>query len=124
MKNKINKIKNELLVTLPIIIIVILLLNPFEFWMPDMMVMCMLAILLVMFGLFSIFILREKVIDEREEKHRMIAGRNSFLAGSAILTLGILVQGYNHEVDPWLVLTLLTMIIVKLYSRIWSDDHM
>jgi hypothetical protein len=114
----------ETIVTVALIVIAILLLNPFHFWMPDMMVMSMLAVALVLFGLFASFILREKSIDEREEQHKSLAGRNAFLAGSGILMLGIIVQGYTHVVDPWLVIGLIGMIIVKVSTRIWTDRNL
>jgi len=113
----------EALVTICLIGLAILLLNPFHFWMPDMMVMGMLTFLLGLFGVFASFILREKVTDEREGVHRTLAGRNAFLAGSGVLTLAIVVQGYTHSVDPWLVVALVAMIIVKIGSRIWSDKN-
>lgn len=114
----------ETIITLSLIVIAILLLNPFHFWMPDMMVMSMLAIALVLFGVFASFILREKSIDERDDQHRTLAGRNAFLVGSATLLLGIIVQGYSHAVDPWLVITLIAMAVVKIGTRIWCDRNL
>lgn len=119
MKNNIP----ETLVTLCLIVIAILLLNPFQFWMPDMMVMVMLAVTLGLFGIFASFVLREGVADEREGLHRTLAGRNAFLAGSGVLTLAIVVQGYTHSVDPWVVTALIVMIITKFLTRIWSDRY-
>ncbi len=118
-----NNLK-ETIVTIALIAIAILLLNPFHFWMPDMMVMCMLAITLGLFGVFASFILREKVVDEREGQHRGLAGRNAFLAGAGVLTLGIVVEGYAHSVDPWLVIALTVMIVIKIGTRIWSDKNL
>lgn len=114
----------EIIVTGCLILIAVLLLNPFNFWMPDMMVIAMLASALVLFGIFASFILREKIFDERDSLHRTLAGRNAFLAGSAILMLGIIIQGYYHKVDTWLVLALIGMIIVKIGTRIWSDKNL
>ncbi len=118
-----NNLK-EAIVTIALIAIAILLLNPFHFWMPDMMVMCMLAIALGLFGIFASFILRENAVDERDGVHRTLAGRNAFLAGSGVLTLGIVVQGYGHAVDPWLVTTLIVMVVVKMATRVWSDKNL
>ena len=50
--------------------------------------------------------------------------RNAFLAGAAVLTLGIVIQGYTHAVDPWLVIALIVMIVVKIGTRIWSDKNL
>jgi hypothetical protein len=118
-----NNIK-ETIVTVCLIAIAILLLNPFHFWMPDMMVMCMLAIALALFGIFASFILREKAVDERDDVHKTLAGRNAFLAGSAVLMIGIVIQGYSHAVDPWLVIALIVMILVKIATRMWSDKNL
>lgn len=107
-----------------LILIAVLLLNPFEFWMPDMMVLGMLAGALVLFGLFASFILREDSQDERDDYHKTLAGRNAFLAGSAVLILGIVIQGYAHAVDPWLVVALTAMLVVKIVTRIWSDKNL
>jgi hypothetical protein len=91
--------------------------------MPDMMVMSMLAVTLVVFGIFASFVLGEKVADERDGAHRTLAGRNAFLAGSTILMLGIVVEAYSHSVDPWLVIALIAMTVVKIATRIWTDRN-
>jgi hypothetical protein len=118
-----NNIK-ETIITVCLIAIAVLLLNPFHFWMPDMMVMAMLAVALVLFGIFASFILREQTVDERDDVHKTIAGRNAFLAGSSVLMIGIVVQGYTHSVDPWLVIALIVMILVKIATRMWSDKNL
>ena len=114
----------EKVVGAALIVTAMLLLNPFDFWMPDMMVMGMLASVLVLFGVFASFILRENSRDERDELHRTLAGRNAFLIGSATLIMGIVVQGYQHAIDPWLVITLIVMLVVKIATRIWSDKNL
>lgn len=107
-----------------LIVLAVLLLNPFAFWMPDMMVVAMLAITLALFAAFASFILRERAADEREALHRTLAGRNAFLVGSGVLTLGIIVEGYAHAVDPWLVYALIAMIVAKIATRMWSDRNL
>lgn len=118
-----NNLK-ETITTVCLIVMATLLLNPFHFWMPDMMVIGILAVALVLFGIFASFILREKIFDERDNVHRTLAGRNAFLAGASILMLGIVIQGYFHSVDAWLVITLIAMIVVKITTRIWSDNNL
>jgi hypothetical protein len=114
----------ESIVTLGLIVTAILLLNPFHFWMPDMMVVSMLAVILVLFAISASFILREKSVDERDDQHKALAGRNAFLAGSTTLILGIIFQGYSHAVDEWLVITLIVMVVIKMATRIWSDKNL
>lgn len=84
----------------------------------------MLACVLVLFGIFASFILREKSTDERDSQHRTLAGRNAFLAGSAVIILGIIIQGLSHAVDEWLVITLIVMVVTKIGTRIWSDKNL
>lgn len=119
-----NNPLHEIGIPAVLIILAVLLVNPFHFWMPDMMVMAMLATLLVLFGIFASFILKEKVFDERDAVNRSLAGRNAFIAGSGILMLGIVVEGYTHSVDPWLVVALIVMIVIKIGTRFWRDRNL
>ena len=118
-----NNIK-EIIITACLVIITILLLNPLHFWMPNVMVMLMLALALILFGIFATFILRERIFDERDDIHRTLAGRNAFLVGATVLMLGIIIQGYTHVIDPWLVIALILMIIVKIITRMWTDSNL
>lgn len=120
MKNNLS----ETIITILLVVVAILLLNPFHFWMPDMVVMGMLACALVLLGTLASFLLREKIIDERDVVHRTLAGRNAFLAGVSVLMLGIIIQGYTHSVDPWLVVTLVVMVVIKIITRIWADRNL
>jgi 4-amino-4-deoxy-L-arabinose transferase-like glycosyltransferase len=113
----------ETVVMVSLVALAVLLLNPFDFWMPNMMVLGILVCALILFGVFATFILRENAGDERDEAHKALAGRNAFLAGSAVLLVGIVVQGYTHSVDPYLVGTLTVMIVAKIWTRMWSDRN-
>ncbi|MSR71237.1 MAG: hypothetical protein EXS50_00995 [Candidatus Taylorbacteria bacterium] len=119
-----NKTLKEIIVPLALIVLSVLLLNPFHFWMPDMMIVCVLAVVLVLFAIFASLILKERAFDERDDMNRSLAGRNAFLAGSVILMLAIVVQEYSHSIDPWLVIALVVMIIVKIVTRFWSDKNL
>ncbi|MEK7148751.1 MAG: hypothetical protein AAB770_02425 [Patescibacteria group bacterium] len=114
----------ETVVTIALVAIAVLLLNPYNFYMPNMMVLWMLAAALVLFGIFASFILREEMFDERDDAHRTLAGRNAFIAGSATLILAIMIQGYHESVDAWLVVTLIVMIVAKIATRVWSDRNL
>ncbi len=107
-----------------LVVLTVLLLNPFHFWMPNMVHMIMLALTLVIFALLAIFIVREKVQDERETLHRMLSGRVAFLTGSALLTIAIVVQSLQDTVDVWLVIILVAMVLSKLITRIYSDNRL
>ncbi|HUO50015.1 MAG TPA: hypothetical protein VMU25_00355 [Candidatus Paceibacterota bacterium] len=104
-------------------VIAILLLNPMHFWMPTSAHMTILAIGAVAFGAFATLVVRERALDERDEVHRSRAGRAAFLIGSFLLVVGIAVESISHEVDPWLVIVLLGMVIAKVGARLWSAQY-
>ncbi len=113
----------ELLSALILCVVAIALLNPLELWMPTMAHMTMLGVALAAFGSFVVFVLREKASDEREDAHRAAAGRAAFLAGSAVLIVGIAIQSVADALDPWLVAALVAMVIAKVAARIWSTNY-
>lgn len=119
-----NNFYKEIITALVLIILAIVLLNPFDLWMTDAMLMVFLAVTLVVFGIFASFVLREKVSDERDGLHRMLAGRTAFLAGATVLMVGIIVQAHEHAVDIWLVLGLVVMILAKIGAIMWSDRNL
>lgn len=77
----------------------ILFINPFNFLMPSFVLMVMSTVLTVVFFLFASFIWNENPQDERDYLHTMVAGRVAFLAGCAILTIGIIVQSIEHNLS-------------------------
>jgi len=101
----------------------VLLANPFHVWMPDMTHMALLVCAVVLFGVFSVFVLMEQAGDEREDMHRYSAGRAAFLVGGAVLIVGIIVQNLSHTLDPWLVWALLGMVLAKSTVRIYSTYY-
>lgn len=104
-----------------IIALAVLLLNPMRVWMPDMMHVTLEVGLLAVFGLFAAFVLHECGGDEREEAHRQFSGRAAFLSGALILVIGIAYQGFRGAVDPWLVLGLSVMLVMKIFVHCYSD---
>jgi len=101
----------------------VLLVNPLQLWMPTMLHMIMLAVVVAAFGVIAVFVVFERVVDERDDAHRSLAGRAAFLVGSAILLMGIVVQTFAHTLDPWLVVALLGMVVAKIGARMWSSSN-
>ncbi|MEK7201037.1 MAG: hypothetical protein AAB737_00145 [Patescibacteria group bacterium] len=104
-----------------VLILSVLLLNPFHFWMPGMAQMATLGCLLVAFAVLSIYLLQEHAGDEREVTHRMLAGRIAFFIGSLVLVVGIAVESMHGTPNMWLVLSLAGMILGKVVARFYSD---
>ncbi len=111
----------ETTVAFILVILLLIILNPFHLWMPDMIHVMVIIGLIAVFALFASFILREQASDEREGVHRMLAGRIGYLTGSAILIIGIVAQVLHNAVDIWLILTLVGMVLAKIGTRIYSD---
>lgn len=95
--------------------------DPFMYWMPSMPEM--LALTLACVGLIAWIglIVREEARDERDTEHRMFAGRAAYLTGIAVLTAGLLIQGLAHAIDPWIPITLATMVVSKIAARWYAD---
>ena len=115
-----NNFLQEIIVSVVLIVLLILFLNPFELWMPPILLMMMVLGLVVVFSIFASFIWRENSRDEREGLHKMMAGRIAFLAGTAVLVTAIIVQSFRHELDFWLVFTLGAMVLAKIVGLIYS----
>ncbi|MBI3589281.1 MAG: hypothetical protein HY093_02610 [Candidatus Liptonbacteria bacterium] len=118
-----NKFIQELLISLAFIILLVLVANPFDFWMPSTLTMTAAMLLVATFGVFAVFVWREKAADEREKLHRLMAGRFAYLLGAAGLTAGIVVQSLSHAIDPWLVISLAFMVLGKIVSLIYSRQN-
>lgn len=116
-----NAFANEIITALILVLLIVALLNPFSWFMPSPVVMMLILAVVVVFILFITFVWKERARDERELLHRTIAGRVAFLSGVAMLVLGIIIQGLNHNVDVWLALTLTVMIFAKIITSIYNN---
>lgn len=114
---------SELLISGVLITLLILLLNPFNFWMPTAVHMMMIVAFALFFILFASFIWKEKVQDERESLHRYIAARFAYLSGVTILVIGVIVQSLEHTLDIWLIATLTVMILAKIIGFIYGEKN-
>ncbi len=62
-----------------------------------------------------------KTADEREVQHRYIANRMALLAGTIVISAGVLVELFTHHLDPWLLAGLIAINLVKIVSLIYSN---
>ena len=111
----------EIIISILLILLLGLLLNPSMFFMPESFDMMLLVGIVVVFLTFSLVLWKERALDERENLHRLNAGRLSFFAGSLVLIIGVILQALRHEIDPWLIYGLIAMIVGKIASRIYSQ---
>ncbi len=110
----------EVIVAFLLIALLILFLSPVDLLMPMTTGSMSILLIAVLFLIFSALVFREKSRDERENILRMNAGRISFLTGSVIAIIGILFQSVSHNIDPWLVYTVIGMILAKTAARLYS----
>ncbi len=115
-----NNFFQEIFVSAILIILLILFLNPFNFWMPTQFLTMIVLSFIVVFILFTSFVWRENSKDERESFHKIMAGRIAYLVGTVSLSLGIIVQSFQHKLDFWLPVTLSLMILAKIIGLIYS----
>jgi hypothetical protein len=111
----------EIVVSLAFIVLLALKLDPLDLLMPNKVQMSILALLVAAAGLYAGILFRQKARDEREALHLYRASRFAYVAGVALLVLGIVVQSFRGGgTDPWLFYILAGMVLVKLVILIWS----
>ena len=101
-----------------VLLFLILAANPFNFWMPSPMVMLLVCLITATYFIFAALVFMERPRDEREQLHSLIAGRISFLTGSTVLAIAIIIKELQGQPDPWIIGALGTMILTKIIVRI------
>jgi|SRR5579872_1763300 len=64
-----------------------------------------------------------KAIDEREALHRYFSNRSALIAGTIVLSLGVLYQLFTHHLDYWLLAGLIAINLVKIVALIYSEHR-
>jgi uncharacterized membrane protein len=114
--------KKKTIISIILILLLLGLLDPFQIFMPTMFQMTLLVFFGVIYILFLGLIWQEQARDEREDLNRMFAARWAFFAGVVILGVGLMVQGFQHRVDPWIVFALIVMTVTKVFGRARVDN--
>ncbi len=122
MRNKLFDTVSPYFITLSLAVLLVLLADPLG-WMPPMGAMVALLAATVLLIMFAGFVMQENGGDERDLLHRLNAGRISYLAGIAALTLALIVQGLAHAIDPWILITLGAMVVAKVVAHFYSDRY-
>ena len=118
-----SKTFSETLVATFLVILLVWFANPFGFWMTDAFHMTLLGLIVALFAVFSMFLWRERVRDERERFVRFIATRFAYITGGGVLLLGTVIQAFSHSIDPWLPLVLTVMVLAKIAGRWYAEKH-
>lgn len=116
-----NNFLTEMIISVVLIGLLILLLNPFDFLMTTPVQTMTIAAVLIIFISFCVFVWREKSRDEREQLHKQIASRFAYLSGASILIMAIVIQSLSHTLDPWIVIGLIVMILAKIVGALYAN---
>ena len=119
-----NTFKSELAVGLGLLALLYIIFNPWNLFMPGYVVMGFLIGAVVLYVAFATFLWKENEGDEREQFHRLFADRVAYLAGSALLLIGIIAGELQHALDPWLVFSLAIMVLAKVVGLIYSKKKL
>lgn len=115
--------KKDTIVPSVIILLLILLLEPFGF-MPSMAIMTTLVAATTLLVLFAVFAWREKGVDEREEANIHRADRFGYLSGMAVLAIGVVVSYFTmNEISRVLVIALIIMVCTKALALSYTHRH-
>ena len=115
---------NETFLLIALIVLLFFFINPLHVWMLSTLTYILLGAVVVVFGAFVGLVWNEHSLDEREEYHKMIAGRLAYLTGVAILLVGIFVETLRDQMPSlWLIIALGAMILVKIASTIYTRSR-
>jgi len=112
---------HELIVAAAAVLVLVVLWNPLDFWMPDAVTYLAIGGLAILFFLFAGLLWREKSYDEREEYHAFLAARLGYTAGLVILVCSIAYEAVTeYHINTLLLLTLGGMILAKVVGYAWG----
>lgn len=106
-----------------VLVVVLGLLSDLTSWMPPMGAMAALLLAAVLLVLFAGFVMKENGGDERDLLHRLNAGRIAYLSGIGILTLALVVQGFAHAIDSWILIALGVMVVAKVAAHGYAERY-
>lgn len=86
-------------------------------FMPGLVAMLVIGIFVAIFAVFTLLIWRERPRDEREAHIVMASDRLGFLAGSIVLSIGVVIQALRHQPTSFLIIALVVMILAKLAGK-------
>lgn len=118
MKN--SKFIGEIIISIALVTILLMFLDPVSFVMPQVMHPLMAPTLIVLLVIFTAFLWKEKPGDEREQMHKFIASRFAYFAGIVTVTIGIMFQSVNHVIDPWLIITASVILLAKIVGLVYG----
>lgn len=115
-----NNFIGEAIISILLIALLIIFLNPMELSMPQSMHEIMIPLLLALFVIFTGVLWKEKSGDEREQLHKFIASRFAYFAAISTLIIAIVVQSFQKAIDPWLIIAICVALLAKIAGLIYG----
>lgn len=115
-----KNIKEIIITTFTVIILLAFLVHEPLLMPMGVQMFLIVAVCILYLGIVAFFF-KENPKDERERIHHFEAGRFSFLVGSFFLLLGIAFGVLRHDVNPFLPITLIAMILSKIFHRYYAE---
>jgi hypothetical protein len=108
----------HIVASLALVITLVFLANPFDFWMPTEFQYVVAGAVAVISAVFVGLVYRDEGRDEREVELRGRAARIGYLAGVIVLTLSVVVElTTGGHPSPWVLAALAAMIVARLVAR-------
>lgn len=115
-----DKFIGEIIISFSLISLLIFFINPFNLLMPQPLHPFMVPFLVILFIIFAGLLWKETPGDEREQLHKFIASRFAYFAALAALILGVVLQSFKGEIDPWLIISLCVALLAKIFGLIYG----
>ncbi len=116
-----NNFSGEILISLALIGLLVFFINPLDLLMPQSLHPLMVPFLVVFFIIFTGLLWKESPGDEREQFHKFIASRFAYFAIIATLIVGVVLQSFKGEVDPFLIIGICIALLAKILGRIYGQ---
>lgn len=115
-----NKFIGEIIISLALIGLLVFFINPLDLLMPQPLHPFMVPFLIVLFIIFAGFLWKETPGDEREQMHKFIASRSAYFATISTLIIGVVLQSFEGEIDPILIIALCIGLLAKILGLIYG----
>ncbi len=115
-----NKFIGEIIISFALIGLLVFFINPLDLLMPHMLHPLMVPFLVILFIIFTGFLWKETPGDERDQMHKFIASRSAYFATITLLIVGVIVQSFQGQIDPFLVIAICVGLLVKIIGLIYG----
>ena len=114
--------RRNTLISIVLIASIFLLTWSYGVYMPMGFVYTSLAALIAAFMLFTIVVMSEKSLDEREDSILKKGSKYGYITGTLMLLTITIVRLFQHDLDIWIPITLGVMIAVRTFT-VTSDPR-